>query len=408
MTVEFTGSLADQDLPTLLFNTAPDTTSGIVAAGTSPGTTEVVQMADVSNNPLTISTNVTVQTAGVSSTSQQVAISPADQHAMEVAIDTIRPMTVFVTTQPAPPTKIPQPVSTASADTAMTEVLLYATGESSVKWPAPDGVHWIEAGIEHEAPRALNTGQQHYQAFHNIANIISYTDGALTDTDYVVPAPGSTPIWQKYWNNHIGLYSHEQITLHPVLKQHQDPNARHTPKMAQAPSPDPLVITNRVNNISIINYEYPTDYLSLPGIPQLPTSGQFWSSAERSSGTDYLEIDLGAVQPVNYIYFEATTKPYTIHVAYDTLDMSPNRQFIDASFSSTTASDTSIAYSGVTKPWQTIKIHTTNAMGHQIFTRYLRIGFTRNPGKTVYVTAKGQVYPYSLEVRNLRVGRVVS
>jgi hypothetical protein len=206
----------------------------------------------------------------------------------------------------------------------------------------------------------------------------------------------------------IGLYSVTQLALTPVLAQYQNPNARYDPVLAEAPSPDPLVITNTVNDINIINYEYPADYLSLPGVPQLPTSGAFWSSAERTVGTDYLEIDLGSVQAVNYLYFEATSKPYLLDVAYDTLDMAPQRNFVPVSWSPTLPSVTSLAYtSAVTSPWTTVAMNVVNAMGQQIFTRFIRIGFTRNPGSTPYNPTSDQVIPYSVEVRNLRIGRVV-
>lgn len=408
MTVEFTRDLANVPAQTLQFNLAPDPYTGVVAAGTSPGSGEVVQMTDVNGNSTTIDATVTVDTAGASSISDQVTIAPADQHAMEIAIDTIRPLTTFVTTQPASATRKPQPINTSYAPNEMTQVLLYVTGESSVKWIPKDQVHWIESGIEHEAPRALNTSQQHYAGFHNIANVMAYTEGALNDQFYNDPTGEPSPIWARYYNSMIGLYSDAQLALTPVLSQYQNPNAQHNPQLAKAPSPDPLVITNSVNGTNIINYEYPADYLSLPGVPQLRPNGTFWSSTERSAGTDYLEIDLGSVQAVNYIYFEATSKPYSIDAAYDVLDMSPQRNFKPASFNSDLPSVTSLSYdSAVTNPWSVVTMNLTNALGQQIFTRYIRLGFTKNPGTTPY-TNGANVIPYSIEVRNLRIGRVVS
>jgi hypothetical protein len=408
ITIQFVGALASDKVPTLLTNLTPDPISGIVAAGGSLSDGEVYQMADVSSNPLTVSANVTVDTAGISATSQQTIIGPADQHAMEVALDQIRPMTCFVTTQPAYATKIPQTINTSYAANAMTQVLLYVTGESSVQWPVVDSVHWIEAGVEHEAPRALNTSQHSYQAFHNISNVIAYTEGALNDEFYNDPTGEPSPIWARYFDSMIGLYSSAQLALTPVLAQYQDPNARYDPTLVEASSPDPLVITNSVNDINIINYEYPADYLSLPGVPQLPTSGAFWSSAERTYGSDYLEIDLGSVQAVNYLYFEATSKPYLLEVAYDTLDMAPQRNFVPMYLSSTLPSVTSLDYtSAVTNPWTTVTMNVVNAMGQQVFTRFVRIGFTRNPGSTPYNPVSDQVIPYSVEVRNLRIGRSV-
>ncbi len=69
------------------------------------------------------------------------------------------------------------------------------------------------------------------------------------------------------------------------------------------------------------------DYATLPGEPQQPTAPPFGASAARASGTEYLEIDLGTVQPVNFISFEATSKPYQIDAAYVLLDQAPQRSF---------------------------------------------------------------------------------
>lgn len=405
----FVGQLGDSGIPELQVNQSPDIVAGI--GGPSAGSPLVSQLTDATNNPLTISSTVTVDQAGISIDQQESFILPANEHAMQVAVDQVRPVNTFVTTQSAQATTTRQPVNTTFAGQMYTEVLRYETGNSAVTWPSTDALHWIESGVEHEAPRPVGDLQSHYQGFHNIQSIMSYTEAALTDGNYVTPGAGSTPVWQTYWDTLIGLYSPAQVALYPFLGAYQDPLKQFSPINAQAASPDPLVITNNLGS-GVINGIYPVDYLNLSGVAPLPSSQGFWASTQRaeSGSVDYLEIDLGVAQPVNYIYLEATNKPYQISVAYDSVDQTPTRNFVPVTWMppEIASSTTSLIYdSSVTNPWTTVELHFTNSLSSMIFTRYVRIGFQRVPGNSPFASAS-QPVPYSIEVRNLRVGRNIS
>jgi hypothetical protein len=405
--VTFVNQLSDAAVPTLELNLDPDTFSGI--GGPSAASPLVSELIDVNSNPLTISGNTVVSQIGVSNVSQTNTIPAADQHAMEVALDEIRPQTSFVTTQSASTSTITQPVFNSLTSSAMTQVLDYVTGASTIAWPALDNTYWIEAGIEHEAPQPLNSDTQAYTGFHNIANVYAYTEAALDDPTYLTGL-GTTPMWILYYNTMIGLFSPAQVVLMPILSQYQNVATQYSAQLCEAPSPTPLIVSNNSVGTTLINNEYPADYLNLPGVKPLPASGSFYSSSERSVGTDYLEIDLGAPQAVNYIYFEATSKPYTISVSYDTLDMTPARNFVDASFvPSSATSTTSIAYiSGQTSPWSVCTLNLQNSLSGMIYTRYIRLAFTRSPGNTPYMLGDDIIVPYGIEIRNMRIGRIVS
>jgi hypothetical protein len=269
--------------------------------------------------------------------------------------------------------------------------------------------------MENEAPAPVGNVSQNYQGFHNIRTAIAYTEAALTDPNYSVPMVGSIPIDILYWDTMIGLFSQNQTLLYPVLNNYQNVAAQYPAANAAAEQPEPLILTGSLNNIGVINENYPADYLSLPGVSQLSSQQPFWASAERTAGTDYLEIDLGSVQCVNYLYFEATSKPYTIDVAYDKWDEAPNRSFVPVTIvpSTVARSITNLDYStAMTNPWSPVQIVFTNSLGLPVYTRFLRIGFTRNPGGSPFYTltqtpqgTSQTALPYSIEVRNLRVAR---
>lgn len=407
--VDFTNALADQPIPQILVNSAPDIVVGI--GGANAVAPLVSELSDVTKNPLTISSTVTVDRVGTSADSQTATIPPQNQHNMEVALDRIRPVTSIITTQPAQAVTQRQKTNTIFAGSSYTEVLRYETGKSAIRWPAIDQTHWIEGGKEHEAPHPVGDLNQHYQGFHNVSAVTAYTEGALGDAGY---GSGATQVSTQYWNTMIGVYSQNQIALYPFLDTYQDPNAQFSPTQALAASPDPLVITDNVNGGGVINGVYPVDYLAVSGVPQLSSTPTFWASAERAPvdastpSADYLEIDLGTVQAINYIYFEATNKPYLISASYDMLDQSPARNFIPVTPMPATIapSVSNLVYDATqTNPWSVVELHFTNALNQMVFTRFIRLEFTRNPVGTPFQTSTGQFLQYSIEVRNVRLGR---
>jgi hypothetical protein len=93
---------------------------------------------------------------------------------------------------------------------------------------------------------------------------------------------------------------------------------------------EPLVVTTQTNGTGLINGLYPSDYTSLKGVSTIRYKDeQFWSSkAERESGAEFIEIDLGVVQAVNFLTFESIRKPYDIEISYDIYDQAPRRHFV--------------------------------------------------------------------------------
>ena len=406
ITIQFVNALADQTILPLQVNVNADPVTGVTRTGF--GGTE--QLSDVTDDPINVVGLIKVQQAGLSTAGQHTTIAPVDEQAMQTAVRQIQPLTALITTQPGQVSTVPQQVNSSFTASNLTTVVRYVTGRSPFNWPPADATHWIEPAVEHEAPHALGTDSHQYCGFHNITNIQSYTEEALADPSYgpfeglLHPGTNLNLNFTRYWNSLIGHFSPNQLILTPGLHSYNSGVTQFLPIGCLAAQTEPLVISN-VGSQGVINDVYPVDYFSLPGIPQ-PVGGTLWASMERVDGIDYLEIDLGTVQPVNYLYFEATNKPYQIDISYDLLDQYPARAFYPVTFPINGLSCTSLSYNPV-QLWSACTNLFTNRLNRMVYTRFLRIGFTRTPTGTPYGPVGRAVIPYSIEVRNLRIGRNV-
>lgn len=369
MQVRFTGALADTNLPALYLDTS-NLTGGV-----------------------SVNATVSITQVGISADGEIAYLSPINQYEMQVAVDRIKPMTTIVTPGTGPGTTQRQAWRSVLAGSSQTQVLRYVTGNNSALWPPVDPIHWIEKGIEHEGPRRQSDIAQHYQNFHNVASITATTEAGTN-------------------NEHIGQFANYQVALFPFLGDITV--QQQYAQSALAPQTEPLTISAISDSgVPIINDIYPADYQTAPGIQNKTVPHDlFWSSQERAYGDDYLEIDLGSVQAVNYVSFEATQKPYNIALSYDVLDQSPAKRYLDVTVvanhlaPSTTALGFSIT---ALNPWLYVEQHFTNSVGGMIYTRFIQIHFARrNNANSPFAAADGTILPFSLEVRNLRIGRNLS
>jgi hypothetical protein len=398
ITITFVGMLSDVSTPTIAVNAATDLATGVGVGANG-------LLADVEENPLTVNADVTTTTIGVSGPGlDTTTISPANEYSMRLAIDQIKSLPTFISTTSGSRDTFQQLVNTTFSAAYQTEVIRYVTGRNDISWPNLDTTHWIQAGQEHEGPLPYGASGRQYTGFHNISNIVAYTDQALLDTNYGAGTLGVG----TYWDTLIGSFSQAQLALMPGLSALQNTRMQFTSTGAAATQTEPLVIST-VAGKGIVDGTYPVDYLSLPGITKTFTQGggTLWASMERTAGSDYLEIDLGQAQPVNYLYFQATAKPYAIAVYYDTFDQSPQRSFVPALIPPMSGSTTNLTFNAL-KIWTTCEIFFTNLQGGMIYTRFLRLEFTKQPANTLYAPIGRATVPYSIEVQHLRVGRNIS
>lgn len=337
-------------------------------------------------------------------------IGPRDMRYLQAAIDRVRPQTMIPTYGYGGTTRSRQNWIATAASSEFIEVVRYATGSAGVPWPARDATHWVEAEVEHEARKSYGDGRHHYQGFHNVREVVSYVETALDDPDYL------TDSWPErmvlYRDNHVGEFSAAQRSLFPVLTNGASEEL--TADRILADYTELLTVQSVIERDgeahAFVNGIYPLDYQELPGIPRIRYSDeQFWSSKERAEGDDYIEIDLGSAQAVNFLAFEATRKPFDIEVSYDLLGMAPLREFVPVTVNQATSAISASYAPGSTNPWTPIEIYFANARGEMIFTRFIRIKFARRIDEgSPFVDTNGELQPYSIDIRNLRLGRNVA
>lgn len=383
--INFTGSLASQDVPQI--GTANYLTGAV-------GATPLITTRTTQN--------------GVSATDEIAFISPRNQYHLQQALDRIRPVTTIPTFGSAPGLLSQQVWNKVIATSEYDEVVRYVTGNTNISWPARTGSFWIENGTEHQAPRSFDGLSYHYQGWHTPSKVIAYNEGLLADPSYPTGSWSATTL-EQYKSEHMGAFSPLQRLVIPFLES-EPIDGKYNVERVLADYVEPLTIDSVLSDgRQFINKIYPTEYAGLPGVPQVQyRDEQFWASRERTAGTEYIEIDLGLVQAVNYLSFEATRKPVSISVDYDLLDQGPSRVWKPVTFSG-------LPHSALTfspedqSPWAHITMDFTSSRGRLIFTRYLRIGFTRLLSSTSPFTAgDGTRYPWSIEARNLRLGRNIS
>jgi hypothetical protein len=348
---------------------------------------------------------------GVEAVDEVGSISPRDQRYLIEALEHLRPQTAIISYQPASGTRTRANWNSVTGTSHYTEVVRYVTGAVSVPWPTADDRYWIESGVEHEGRRVKADLQHHYLGFHQVARTFAYTGSALDDPDY---DDLSTLLPTLITNQHIGAYTNYQRSLYPALGDYSSDYIA-SPDMAMADYAEPLsVTTQQAESLGaglVVNGIYPVEYQDLPGVPTLRyRHEQFWGSTEQEVGDDYLELDLGSAKAVNYITFEATRKPYSIELTFDTADQGTVRSFSPVVPHPTLPANFSLGYSpSFVNPWEQIVINFTDARRQMVYTRFLRIKFARRPdSNSPFIGVDGTIKPSSIEVRNLRVGRSVS
>jgi hypothetical protein len=383
--VEFIGDLSSRDVPEIEIY-GDDPNKGLTGG-------DPLSTADVATT-----------VGGVDSSNEIVSIAARDLHHLQEAVDRIKAVTTIPTVASASGTRSVQRVNRVFATSELIEVVRYVTGNPAVPWPALDATHWIQRNVEREAPRPFSVAKQHYQGFHSPVALQAYTDDALQD-----PALYETgTVAGDVRSEHIGQFHPAQTALYSALI-HDDSDLRFTADRAPADYPEQPVVgrLNTAGDVPLILGIYPIDYANLAGVPVIRyRDEQFWASRERTSGDDYLEIDLGSVQVVNFLAFETLRKPVELTIACDRLDQAPRRIFDDVVAASENYPSL-VGYTG-DAGWTYLEFHFG---ADPIYTRFLRVKLSRRiltPVPFLYDEQRGVANPWSVEVKNLRVGRNVS
>lgn len=354
-TVTFRGDLSARDVPEIV---ALSNLSG----GTNPKIT------------------VTTITGGLDSSDETVKIAPRDVHALQTAVDRLKSVTTIPTIAPGEGLRSRQVWANVGATSEYVEVLRFVSGQPNVEWPTPDAVHWIERNVEKQAPRGADDLQHHYVNFHNVGTVTASSE-------------------------HLGRFSPEQVALFPFLGAADDDVLVFKANRALADYPNPLTVTNTTDkDVALVQGVYPLDYGSLPGVPTIAyRDEQFWASEEISGGAEVLSIDLGSVQAINYLIMEITRKPVDIEIQYDAVGLGTPVWKTVAPNPSARFDDTH-AYTAEQSPWIQAEFNFTRPVGGPVFTRRIRLILNRRSSTLDTFLGGG---PWSIEVRNLRIGRNV-
>jgi hypothetical protein len=370
LVISFTNELADKPMPQFL----------------------ITQNSLADNEEHLIEIEVAVNQVGASADGEEAAIPIEDWYFAQDAINNIKPVTCILTPGKAPGLTKRQIPNATFADSEFIEVLRYVTGKRGLPWPPVSATTWIEPGVENEAPVAINGQHANYVNFHNVAAAVSYTEEGTEHLEEL----------ENYKDEHIGPYSAAQQAQYPFLATFQNP--REEFKAIDAAVSSPELLTTKVGPEPLVNYIYPAAYQNLAQIAGAPSeTAPFWSSLESLEGSDFLEIDLGIVQAVNFISFESSQKPFKISVNYDLLDAAPARRFIPVTLvnerEAQSIQSTSYEAKNINQ-WSIITMNVNTSLNTMIYTRFIRLEFAR--------PLEGLPFPYSAEVRNLRIGRNVS
>lgn len=319
---------------------------------------------------------VTTATNGVDSASEVVNITAADQHALQVAIDRTRPVTAIPTTYAGAGLRRRQSWNAVSASSESIEVLRYVTGQPAVDWPEVNGPYWIERDIEKQGPRLIQNLDRNYCGFHSVAGVNASS-------------------------SHLGLFSATQRQYFSHLRPFDDDVLVFGGDRAPADYPDPLTVTAPTTIQSI----YPIQYSGLAGTPEIKyREEQFWASEEAATGEEVLTLDLGEVKAINYLAFEISGKPIDISIEYDASGFAEGQWWEVTPEANGLFADEVSYQAAAFNPWVLSEFHFTDAVGQQIFARYIRVRFARRTD----VAPLPEGIEYSVEVRNLRLGRNVS
>jgi len=288
----------------------------------------------------------------------------------------------------------------------------FVTGQESIPWPDPSSVHWIEKSIEVEAPITNKYAKESYQDFHQLSDdrVFVYNDLALLDASY---ADNITSVTNSKYASISQQLPPEFIIKFPSLSNSQSFKIENL--FANAFKPRTASVLEDYTETPLIDESYPIDYFDLPGIKKLQLSNNFWASASKTAGSDFIEIDLEELSAVNFIAFEVIGSPLKVTITYDDLDYQTVRNYVEVTPELIVNTDTPISFNkdvayigseATQSPWTYKNYLFTDVNQNMIFTRFIRIEFNRTASDFL-INKDGTNLGWPVCIRNLRIGRIV-
>jgi hypothetical protein len=341
-------------------------------------------------------------------------ISTKERHLIDSALDKIKPVNTLATYKANQSVYQNQVVNNTFANSEYYEVLRYVTGSDKIEWPKTDSVYWIEKGIEKEAPRIYGDMQQHYTNFHTPAGVYGYSSSTLLDSNYSTNiGTALSNNLAKYISMHIGVFNNDFLKTtfnrDVVNKSAGVFTVKDASRALAHFAENPIITTQSdYSGTPFVNGIYPVGDKYQPILKDVlnyKDKDDFWASTERFAGeSDYLEIDFGQPKAINFMSLQVCKSPVDIEISYDEISGS-TRNFVTVTPEALFPFHKSLYYSPDQKgnPWESLAYNFTDYATDLIFTRYIRIKFTRRSDKFL-PSAKT---PWPILVKNLRLGRSV-
>lgn len=340
-------------------------------------------------------------------------VSYRERRLIDSAIDKIKPVNTVATYRLNQSFYENEIIKSTYGSSEYYEVVRYVTGNTGVEWPETDSVYWIEKGVEKQAPRIYGDLQQHYYAFHSPENIFAYSQATLSEASYLTNI--QTAISNNLKENmsiFIGQFDQEYINLlfgRNVQNKNLGVFSVKDASRALAQFAEMPVVTTQsdYSGTPIANGVYPVgDKLQpvLESTLSYKAKDDFWASTARiANEIDYLEIDLGQPKAINFLTFDISRVPVNIVIDYDHIGNGSNREFISVTPEELFPFHNSIYFNSQKQgsPWESLAYNFTDNDENIIFTRYLRIKFTRRADQFL----SNPDTPWPILIKNLRLGR---
>ncbi len=329
-----------------------------------------IQLLNIYNNLTGSNVVLYIDTLyGVLEANQEIInVDSQDAYTLFNALSNIQPVNSFPTLSPNSGIYAQVLWNNVYGSSQYNEVVRFVTGNPAITWPDYTP-YWIQASEEVQAPRIFKDVYYNYQGWHNINSITASTTGT-----------------QAIQTANQNIFNPQIIQTFPPLQ-------------AAANYAEPLFVTSSEEDPTgdidaYINHIYPIEYENVPGAPSLNYTQQYWLS-QPGTGQDWLIIELGTPQAVNYITMDIVQAPLQVDIFYDTYDDTTTMNFVQvtpiipySNVLTTTASNNTIA---------SLALTFSNSLQQMIFSRRYQILFTRLSG-----------YNGTIQVQNLRLGRNVA
>jgi hypothetical protein len=323
---------------------------------------------------------------GITNSPEEVVLSPEvdalteqERRRFNTVIDRLKPANSIITINPLASGLEEVSITSGTSSSNNFYVKRQVVGNSIIDYSYTKNNNWIETGISKEAP---------FQAYADRSESVTYlTPNTVSSSSF-----------------HLGNFSSDQQRLFPHLSKESN-TYPYIANEAISENPDsykftaPWLARGTNKESFMINDHYPVGYLADENFMLNKSQKLFWASKEDYAPvSEYLEVDLGSIRPLNLLEFEISQKPIDIEVSYFDED---SQSWEPVIYNENVENETSIKYLETSEySWQNLSLYFETVQS-----RKLKINFVRRTDK--FPNSNSPSIVWSIEVRNLKVAHAV-